>query len=308
MPAPDGPRDTGLSRSEVLAPMSRWGGALAAWASSLGRPAHHGAPINVYHCCVHKAGSQWLRAILADDRVYRHTGLARLSYEVGLPGGRDPRRLTERTFDEPFPPNTIVSPIYIDFKGFVAIPKPEPYRAFFVMRDPRDLVVSRYFSMKYSHVANEFITQHRAVLHGMSRTEGLLHVIDHFDDFGVYAALGSWIDASERDPNVLVVRFEDLTVEDNLEPVRRLFWHCAIRMPDRVLRRLLRDYSFERLGGRPRGQEDQLAHYRKGVPGDWRNYFDDRMMRRFHELTGDLVARLGYDDTTTPGNQPAAAR
>ena len=36
--------------------------------------------------------------------------------------------------------------LYMPYDGFAALTKPEPWRAFFVMRDPRDVVVSWYFS------------------------------------------------------------------------------------------------------------------------------------------------------------------
>ncbi len=58
---------------------------------------------------------------------------------------------------------------------------------------------------------------------------------------------------------------------------------------------LLADYSFERLAGRRRGEEDPFSHYRKGVAGDWRSYFDRSLERKLAELTDDVVARLGYE-------------
>jgi Sulfotransferase domain len=37
-------------------------------------------------------------------------------------------------------------------------------------------------------------------------------------------------------------------------------------------------------------------HYRKGVAGDWQNYFDSSLRRHFREVTGDLLDVLGYPD------------
>jgi hypothetical protein len=37
-------------------------------------------------------------------------------------------------------------------------------------------------------------------------------------------------------------------------------------------------------------------HYRKGVAGDWRNYFDPPLRAYFREVTGDLLDALGYAD------------
>lgn len=252
-------------------------------------------PLNVYHCCVHKSGSQWLRAMLADERILAATGLVHHTYQKQLPGGFDGRKLLDRTFEQGFPVGTILSPLYVEYRNFAAMPKPERYRGFFVMRDPRDVVVSWYFSRKYSHVVTERAKQlKKDVLHDMSLEEGMLYSIDYLAQYGIYTVLDSWIGASERDPNLLVVRFEDLVGPRSRETFERVFAHCAIELGPGTVGQLLDDYSFERLSGRGRGEEDRSAHYRKGVPGDWRTYFDDKMTRRFQELTGDLVVRLGY--------------
>src|SRR5436190_15938066 len=97
---------------------------------------------NIYHCCVHKTASQWILRILSAPETYRFSGLRAHAYQRELAGGADTRKVTERTFDKPFPRRTIVTPIYIDLKSFLAIPKPESFKAFFVMRDPRDILVS----------------------------------------------------------------------------------------------------------------------------------------------------------------------
>ena len=47
--------------------------------------------------------------------------------------------------------------------------------------------------------------------------------------------------------------------------------------------------------GRQPGMENVNSHFRKGVPGDWRNHFSRRVAGKFREGTGDLVWRLGYD-------------
>jgi len=48
-------------------------------------------------------------------------------------------------------------------------------------------------------------------------------------------------------------------------------------------------------GGRPRGVEDVTAHQRKGVAGDWRNHFTDRIKRAFKARYGGLLVATGYE-------------
>jgi hypothetical protein len=162
------------------------------------------------------------------------------------------------------------------------------------MRDPRDITVSWYFSSKCSHVAVGDIPRIRKDLKKLSRRDGLIYTIHHLNDFGLYAALGSWPDGVETDHDVMLVRYEDLVAAHNFEVFKKLFSHLDIRMPDRVLADLINAYSFKRLSGRKRGRENRQSHLRKGKSGDWRNHFDDEIEREFQKVTGDLVERAGY--------------
>lgn len=256
---------------------------------------HRSSSVNVYHCTITKAGSQWIRTILSDSRTYRYSGLSTYDYYKTL-GGSDSRKVTDRTIAEPFPRNTIVTPLYIGFENFEEIPKPEEYKAFYVMRDPRDLIVSTYFSNKYSHPLLGPLPQIRQKLNKMSFTDGMLYVIQRKCDMGHYEALRSWIDLSNTDENVLLLRFEDLVAPSGPELFRELLLHCDIGMPERTVHQLLEEHSFKRLsGGRLPGEEDQSSHYRKGVQGDWKSYFNDTITANFKQVTDDLIVRLGYE-------------
>lgn len=254
---------------------------------------HRSRADNIYHCCVHKTGSQWIRALLSDTVTYRYSGLRPFTYQASLEGRYDARRLTERRFTEPFPRETIVTPLYIDFDNFLAIPKPGAYRAFFVMRDPRDIVVSWYFSAKTSHAEVGGIGRIRQELGTLSTADGIRYALRHMQDRGHFTALDSWREAEQRDPDSVVVRFEDLT-SGGSGALCRMLAHCDVQMPPGEIERLSREYSFERLSGRRRGEEDEAAHYRKGIAGDWKNHFDDRLRADFETVAPGLVDRLGY--------------
>lgn len=256
---------------------------------------HESANDNVFHCCVQKTASQWLRSLLSDPAVRRNSGLRPYHYQTRQLGGYDPRPLTQRTFDRPFPRRTLISPLYISYEAYASIPKPFPYVAFFVMRDPRDIVVSSYYSIRYSHGPRGDVQEGRQALEGLSHSDGLRFVIDHLEALGLFAALGSWADNANTDPAVLSTRFEDLAGPRQREHLRRLFVHCDVDVDDAMLSRLLERYSFQRLAGRAAGVEDQHAHYRKGVSGDWREHFDGGVQRYFEDAGGiDLTERLGY--------------
>ncbi len=249
---------------------------------------------NVYHCCVHKTGSQWVRKVLADPAVYRNTGLRPYAYAPRLPPERRGRGYHGLRFEEPLPRRTIVSPLYISAEGFRAMPKPEPWRAFFVGRDPRDIVVSWYFSALRSHptVNNPSLRRTREQLEAMSEEEGLIFAIDRLAQSGLFRALREWWEAPPE--GVLLVRYEDLIGPWAVEAWDRVFDHCDVALDPEQRRELLERYSFRRLSGRHPGQEDPGSKLRKGVAGDWRHRFTAAVRRAFEEAAGDLATALGY--------------
>ena len=254
---------------------------------------HQSIHQNVYHCTVQKSASQWIRRLLSDQRTYKFSGLGSFQYQQQLLGNYDPRKLTERRFTQAFPHATIATPIYIDYEGFASIPKPARYKAFFVMRDPRDVVVSWYFPANCRTGAGD-IERIRQDLLRLSESDGLLYTIDHLADFGLFQAQRSWADAPIKDNNVLWLRYEDLIGADQFAHMERLMQHCDIRLPTGELVLLLNAHSFEELSGRERGDEDVQAHYRKGIAGDWRNHFNDAACRRFDDIAGDLIETWNY--------------
>jgi hypothetical protein len=262
----------------------------------LARVSRHTELRNVYHCCLHKTGSQWIRKILADPDVYQRTGLRTYAYAPRLPEASKNRGYRGLRFETPFPRNTIVSPLYIDLEGFTAIPKPEPWRGFFVARDPRDIVVSWYFSSAKSHPtrSNPSLQRTRDHLATLSEEEGMIFTIRRLADYGLFDALASWAKVDQE--GLLLVRYEDLIGSDADRWWQRLLEQCDVQMEPEERRALLARYSFQTLSGREPGQEDPGSKMRKGVAGDWRNHFTPAVRDVFAEVTSDLTARIGYPD------------
>jgi hypothetical protein len=249
---------------------------------------------NVYHCCIGRTASQWLRRMLSDPAVYYRSGLRTFTYQERLPGRVDRRPLTERTFGEPFPKRRIVTPLYLSLRNVVDLPKPERYRVFFVFRNPRDIVVSGYFLRRNTDTLGNTV-EDREFLRNASLEDGLLYIIDRAERRGVFEAFRSWSDAPSVDPNVKLIRYEDLTGDDRFEIVRDLMAFCDLDVRPSELGRLMERWSFTRLtGGRGKGQANESSHYRSGVPGDWERYFSPRVEKRFNEVAGDIPSLFGY--------------
>jgi hypothetical protein len=282
----------------------------------------------------HKCASRWVGQIVAqvaleaglraaevvDDLTPYATGPLRSDHEVRF----DRRELRERVdrcgVD-------IVSCITADRQQAEVL---SPDRAFHVIRDPRDIIVSAYFSHRNSHRIDGLphIAAHRAALREVSAEEGLLLEMEFSRN--ELLELGDW---NYADGRILEVKMEDLTArpydtfvsifqhlellcpyEPIMEQRRPAVWmgrlanRLALRRGLGRLRRRVPVTGEMLLGtvyarrfeaqtrGRAQGIEDVTSHYRKGVSGDWANYLAYAHAETFVDRFGDLLIKLGYEE------------
>lgn len=246
--------------------------------------------VNVYHCAVRKTASQWVKSVFSDPIVYRRSGL--VTYDPRYYGWKDPRVC---------PPQRIGLSLYFPYKRYAKMPKPEPHRTFFIYRDPRDLLVSSYFSTRDSHTPMGDVLAVRAALRERSQKDGMLYLIENLTRKGMFNAVRSWVEAPPSE-TIRLIRYEDLTGADQLGEMDALMRHCGINLPPEELTALLEKYSFSRMNERKKA--GGISHYRKGKSGDWRNHFDDDIEQAFRNATGNLLDILGYSTTDVTESRP----
>jgi len=250
---------------------------------------------NIFHITIHKAGSQWLKSVFADSLVKKASGLQLYHYESDMKDGYDPRNLDKRTFDAPFPEGTIVSPIYMDYINYTRFPKPKRYKTIYIIRDPRDLVVSHYFSKRYSHALMGGIAMIREKLNQISMEDGMIFICQCLQNDGSFNAMKTWGFVPASDKQTRVIRFEDLTGPDQHTHFEEMCRHLELDLPEDKIQKILGQHSFQKLAhGRKQGEENQNHHYRKGIHGDWKNYFTPKVEAAFSECAGDLLEVLKY--------------
>lgn len=178
------------------------------------------------------------------------------------------------------------------------------FRGFHVIRDPRDLIISAYFSHKQTHHTENWpeLEAHRKSLNQVSMEEGLFLEIDFCKilliggtEVGLLSSIQQWNYAQD---NILEIKFEKITQEP-LTVFTEIFNFLGL-LPDETghefLRQSLDRLNFRRLsGGRLQGTEDTTSHYRKGSSGDWRQHFTRGHLDYFEAEYGNLVERLGYE-------------
>lgn len=249
---------------------------------------------NIYHCCVQRSGSQWLRSILSDPMVYKMSHMKVYNPHKNFFAADSVRDLIHH----PLPVNKIISPLYIGREDFLKIPKPSKYKAFFVMRDPRDIVISWYFSTKYSHRKYPAIKKQRKILQTMNDEEAIFYLCKKVfrRKLPVYMAMHNWYLHRKENENIIVLRYEELIGEKKIDTFIRLMAHLDMTVSEKNIEHLIEKYSFERFSkGRAAGVENIKSHYRKGVSGDWKNYFSEEHKKIFKEENGQLLIDLNYE-------------
>lgn len=247
---------------------------------------------NIYHCCIHKSASQWFRKFFNDPVIWRHTRL--ISYHPDADFTVKERKTEVFEKLKHIPGGSIVTPLYIRDKDFREMMKPEKYKAFYVMRDPRDVLVSDYFSAKYSHPVGPGIPEMRKRHASLSTDEGIMEFIETYSG-PYYDIMLGWVNYAAENDNVRVFRFEDLFGPESKKAFLRLLDHCEMNIPHHIADALLDKYNFEKISGRKPGIEDIKNHYRKGISGDWKNYFSEAHKTAFKKYKGQLLIELGYE-------------
>ncbi|NJO76387.1 MAG: sulfotransferase domain-containing protein [Leptolyngbyaceae cyanobacterium RM1_406_9] len=204
----------------------------------------------------------------------------------------------------------------------------EPFKGFHVIRDPRDIVVSAYFSHLRTHPIKGWseLVEFRDRLHSVSKNEGLILEMDFrrksFDDMYNWNYSSKYIKELKMEDLIQNPRkefvdifkylellknssFLELAVQRGLESFamfrRRQFKHSPkASTPDDIseqqLQKIVKANDFSvKSGGRKPGEEDLNSHFRKGIAGDWKNHFNQQHIDYFKEQYGDLLIKLGYE-------------
>jgi hypothetical protein len=107
-------------------------------------------------------------------------------------------------------------------------------------------------------------------------------------------AVGAGLKARELFPNYLDLRYETFLAEPVRETARLLEFLGVDATPETV-RECVNAASFQQLsGGRTGGEEDPHSFFRKGVAGDWKNWFNAQQREQFNVCAGALMQRAGY--------------
>jgi hypothetical protein len=170
------------------------------------------------------------------------------------------------------------------------------YLGFHVVRDPRDVIVSAYFSHLKTHPTRNWpkLIPFREKLQTVTKEEGLFMELE-FCELQWKRMVG-W---PNRHPRTMTVRLEDFVGESYRSQFRSIFNFVGLfdrGLDEDTFNEIMSRNSFQaRSGGRKQGEEDLSSHFRKGVHGDWRNHFTDKHIVAVKRRLNDLLLKYGYE-------------
>lgn len=238
---------------------------------------------NVYAASSPKSGSQWMKAVFDHPIVRAHSRLFTL-----------PQIDYQSHPERGVPLATFVPGLYLSYPEYRRIPHRHPHRVVYMFRDPRDIVVSGYFSAIGTHrntqdPENEAARQR---MRELPQSEGLRFAVDQ-------AALriqemATWLDLD--DPDVATFRLEDNAVDPRGQ-LDRMLRHTGVILTAEELTALENDVSREALQRKDletRAPGDE-GHYRK-TRKTHRELFTDEHYAAIEAVSPGLAKRLGYPD------------
>lgn len=257
----------------------------------------HKYPLLFIACCP-KSASTWFAHLVAEStKCYRY-----YHPKCFLEEYSDPKNeLTERC--------DITPAVLQELKGKCRVvrahtaPSPENvatmnkvFKKFiFLTRDLRDVAVSLYYHL-HQYEKSAFIdlgnsrpvpwVRMPAEARSMPKKECIDLIIERMLP-GFITLVRNWLQIIDKQDNILLLRYEDVTTQAEAE-LKRVLNFFAIPADTAAMNAALQAYDKSRM---VRGQ----LKFRKGGSGGWRDELTPQQADRIAGLTGDIMERLNHD-------------
>lgn len=231
-----------------------------------------------------RSGNTWTRFLIA-NLVFPAESVTFANIERLIP---DSAAVSNRVLKRTPRPRIIKSHTYFD---------PRYRRVLYIVRDPRDLVLSYYnFQRKYRQIADDY------------------PLADYVDDFAngrlISADWGSWgenvaswVYTRQHQSGFLLLRYEDMKSNTELQ-LRRIAAFLGLEPTPERLTQVIEASSSERMREMERTQSDQWVatkKHRKDIPfvgtatsGRWQSDLPGPLVSKIESTWGNLMLTLGY--------------
>lgn len=203
-------------------------------------------------------------------------------------------------FDLPYPRNS-----GLPFKKCIQhehYPGPSNHKTILVVRDGRDVLTSAFFHFLVAENKRPptLLKKWRNLM-GVDNFDNVEELLPKFievfnDNYKVGGRRITWsqhIRSFDLNSNkIIVIKYEDLLKDAFVELEKISNWYSI--QPIKAYDEVIQKYSFKSQTNRPNGEEDKDSFLRKGISGDWKNYFNESSIQVFNKLHKETLEDLGY--------------
>lgn len=252
----------------------------------------------------------FLRLIFLNS-LYKNNGSILLT-EYPKSGGSWLSNMISQYLEIPFPKRenpplskTLIHGHYLPKYNLQNFPK-----TIVMVRDARDVMVSYYFHILYIHDNQKNIKEHefyskRLNIENANDVETNLPKFIEFistfkpKSFQHFFHPSDWSNFYKewkKQDDVIFVRYEDL-LQDTEQTLKKVLKELGVETIDEEkLKTIVENNSFKKLANRNNNEEDRNSFLRKGIAGDWKNYFSEDAKNISKKLFGDSLIEFGYEE------------
>ena len=227
----------------------------------------------------HKCASQWIKNVFWRLDVQN---------EFLYMGSKEPEKETRVLRDEigtdaKFPGVGMWENINVEDKKFKSL-FPPISKTVSIIRDPRDILISGYYSHKKSHPVIEGLWKdlpvQRSVLLKLNKEEGLLSTIDFLAyQFNNLKHLYK--------SKVTFFLFEDI-VDNPYKLVKNILNVWGMKATN--IKQVVDKFTLENLkSGKIKTPPFNSDHYRSGRPGEWKDVLSEKVLNKFNKKYPNLI-------------------
>jgi hypothetical protein len=262
------------------------------WALIRGMHRNENRHPSVIHFSFNKAATQYVKSILrrcAVDHGMVPVGIHDYAFHSDFPfldllSAREMEKYQHIFKSEGY--------LYSVFGGMIeGIPHLEKYKVLLVARDPRDILVSEYYSVAYSHPAPDKAGDKHDEF-TKKRLEARRTTIDEYVMSEKDSVRSSFLRYQNlllnTHPHVYLTSYERMVSDFNTW-LRGLLDYCEFDISEGLLQSLLKENEHIR----PK-QENIHKHLRKGRPGDYREKLQAETITCLDAEFAPILAAFGY--------------
>lgn len=238
---------------------------------------------------LHKSGSTLLHKMISDSCQVANIpalNLPNIAFHEGVPPNQwaSDESLSEVFnhsmvyFGFRFLPQVLLDPkVGIKDKKFVLL-----------VRDPRDALVSQFFSYGGKHISHKLPKKNKEVY--LDRIQKTAHL--DIDEYVLFSAKGlvEKLKNYHQKLNIdkrLLLKYENVYF-DKLTALKAVFDHFEFKVEETALSEVAKKHD-----QRP-GKEDPSKHIRKGSPGDHKSKLRSETIDQLTNIFSDTMSKFGY--------------